>query len=173
MSHSKNESTLHRLETLRGKMGDDPITLDEFAALIASELQLSNEEKAELTRRTELMGFASEPVWNVGPGPVVYYADTEFRKMRNISREEAAAYIAEASEMIGMTTKMSSLEMVQTLADYSDAALIAPWARPAIAAAVRSEWITCGGRYEVRPKSYLTPVEAISIVKRFADDATS
>lgn len=143
-----------------------PVTLDEFVALIAFELNLTYGEQEELVRRMERKScFAPEqfPACEM----VAYYADDTFRNKREICREEAAALMMEASELIGAGAMLSSLEMCSVLAQFKDAPLVASWARPAFAAAVRNEWLSCGNA-EMKPKSYLTQHEAVEIVQKFA-----
>lgn len=145
------------------------VTVDEFAALVACELELTGQERAELARRVEAV-LSSDIRWAVAAEPHVHYMDDTFRSMREISREEAAAMMAYASELAGgRVQKLSGIEVVRTLASYRDAKLVSAWAMPALATAVQNEWMGCHND-EIKPKHFVTPLEAAIMVKRFAMD---
>ncbi|MFC5530606.1 hypothetical protein [Cohnella yongneupensis] len=145
------------------------ITVSEFAKLVAEELDFTWEEQVEFAGRAEAI-FNADIHWKVPSATYAYYMDDAFRNRREISREEAAALMAIASELIGdQAPKLSSLEAVQTISRFKDAKLVAAWAMPALATAVRQAWMGCP-KQEIKPKHYMTPNEAVTIVKRFATD---
>lgn len=145
------------------------VTVDEFASLVACELELTGQARAELARRAESV-LTADVRWSVPAEPQAYYMDDAFRSMREISREEAAAMMAYASELAGgHVQKLSSIEVVRTLASYKDAKLVSAWAMPALATAVQYEWMGCHND-EIKPKHFVSPLEAAIMVKRFAMD---
>ncbi|MFD0671268.1 hypothetical protein [Cohnella sp. GCM10027633] len=145
------------------------ITVDEFAALVARELYLSRDDQAELARHAETV-LQSDARWQAADEPIVYYVEDAFRCAREISREEAAAMLAFASELIGERAPMlSSTEAARTISRFKDAKLVSAWAMPALATAVRQQWMRCPDR-EIKPKHYMTSNEATLIVRRFATD---
>ncbi len=142
------------------------ITVEEFTTLVSQELDLTWNEHAEFLVRAESV-LGMEASWGLQPGSYAYYADDEFRRVREISREEAAALMAIASEQIGESPKLSSEEVVRTISRYRDGKLVSAWAMQALATAVDRQWIGCSNA-EIKPKHYMTPYEAIAIVKKFA-----
>ena len=143
------------------------ITVREFTTLVSRELELTCEENAEFLSRAESV-LRMETNWDLQPGSYAYYADDAFQHLREISREEAAALMAIASEQIGEYSPMlSSQEAVRTISRYKDAKLVSAWAMHALATAVAQQWIGCHDA-EIKPKHYMTPYEAMTIVKRFA-----
>ncbi len=143
------------------------ITVEEFTTLVSRELDLTWNEHAEFLVRAESV-LSMEASWDLQPGSCAYYADEEFRRVREISREEAAALMAIASEQIGeYSPKLSNVDVVRTISSYRDGKLVSAWAMQALATAVDRQWIGCSNT-EIKPKHYLTPHEAITIVKKFA-----
>lgn len=143
------------------------ITAEEFTSLVSRELDLTGEEHAEFLIRAESV-LSMEANWALQPGSYAYYADDAFRRLREISREEAAALMAVASEQIDeYSPKLSSEEVVRTISRYKDGKLVSAWAMQALATAVEQQWIGCPNA-EIKPKHYITPYEAMTIVKRFA-----
>jgi hypothetical protein len=149
------------------RYSDRPITLDDFASMLAIELGLSHAEQEEITRRTEVRGFSC---WGFiqKDTPNAYYADDVYRSLRYISREEAATLIVEAADLVGIGSALSSSEIMGILSRYKDATLVSEWAKPALATAVCFEWIDCEYA-EMKPKNYLTPHEAVMIAHKFAE----
>ena len=143
------------------------ITAVEFTALVSRELDLTWDEHAEFLVRAESV-LSMETSWGLQPGIYTYHADEAFQHAREISREEAAALMAIASEQIGeYSPKLSREEVVRTISSYKDGKLVSAWAMQALATAVDRQWIGCPNA-EIKPKHYLTPFEAMTIVKRFA-----
>lgn len=151
-------------------MKDKPsyaITVEEFTTLVSRELDLTSEEHAEFLTRSESV-LRTETNWALKPGSYAYYADDAFQRLREISREEAAALMAIASDQIGeYSPKLSRQEVVRTISRYKDAKLVSGWAMQALATAVELHWIGCPNA-EIKPKHYMTPYEAMTIIKRFA-----
>lgn len=145
------------------------ITVDEFAALVAEELNFDARAQTTFARKAEAI-MQGEPYGRPQCASYAYYADDRFRSLREISREEAAALMALASELVGEDApKLSSIEVVRTLATYRDAKLVAAWAMPALAAALQFEWMGCPND-EIKPKHFMTSHEAARMVRRFAMD---
>ncbi|MBO9599419.1 MAG: hypothetical protein J7559_16550 [Cohnella sp.] len=143
------------------------ITVEEFTKLVSRELGLTYAEHAEFLTRAESV-LKMETNWALLPGSYAYYADDAFRRLREISREEAASLMAIASEQIGeYSPKLSRQDVVRTISRYKDAKLVSDWAMQALATAVEQQWIGCPDA-EIKPKHYMTPYEAMTIVKRFA-----
>lgn len=144
------------------------ITVNEFAGLVARELQLSTDERVELTRYAEAVQ-QSDAMWYGAADNVMYYADEVYCSTREISREEAAAMLAFASDLIGEhAPKLSSQEAEQTISRFRDAKLVSAWAKPALATAVQQQWMNAD--HEIKPKHYMSSNEATMIVRRFATD---
>lgn len=144
------------------------ITIDEFAGLVAQELHLSEGDMAALTRYADAV-LQTEAVWYYPGTNLLYYADDAYRSAQEISREEAAAMLAFASDLIGdHAPKLSSLEAERTISRFRDAKLVSPWAVPALATAVQQQWMYA--EREIKPKHYMTSNEAMMIVRRFAID---
>jgi hypothetical protein len=147
-----------------------PITMDQFATLVALELELTRDETEELVRRTEVNELLFVSPLNPDLTTTYYYADDVYRSLRDISREEAAMIMVEAAEIIGIREPINNIEMNTILSGYKDAKLVSFWAKPALAIAIREEWINCRDK-EMKPKNYMTPDEAMAIVQRFSESA--
>jgi len=143
------------------------ITAEEFKSLVSRELDLTGDEHTKFLIRAESV-LSMEENWALQPGSYAYYADDAFRRLREISREEAAALMAVASEQVGeYSPSLSTEEVVRTISRYKDGKLVSAWAMQALATAVEQQWIGCPNA-EIKPKHYITPYEAMTIVKRFA-----
>ncbi|MEW5762047.1 MAG: S-layer homology domain-containing protein [Bacillota bacterium] len=63
--------------------------------------------------------------------------DGRFAPGRPVTRQEMALLLARALEKTGMDTSLAAEEQERLLGAFTDAAAIAPWARPAVAVAVK------------------------------------
>lgn len=145
------------------------VTVEQFVTLVLRELDFTSGAREEFLRRAGTV-LRTETQWSVASGSLAYYADDVFWSLQEISREEAATLMSLASELVGdYSPKLSRSEVVSTMSRYKDAKLVSAWAMQAIATAVEQKWIGCPNS-EIKPKHYITPYEAVTIVKRFATD---
>ncbi len=142
------------------------ITRAEFAAIIVRALGLP--ENGKTTNYSDVKSGD----WFVGAvakaqeyGIIEGYEDGAFRPAKTISREEAMAMIARAMKLAGLETNVSSTEVTSALAPFADGASVAAWAKPAVAATVKSGLIQ-GREAGLRPASEITRAETAAIAQR-------
>lgn len=146
---------------------DSDITRAEFAAILVRSLGL--------TAWAEGGGFndvtPSDWYWQavsaaIGNHLVSGYDDGQFKPEQRITREEAMGMIANAMKLTGLQSGELPADQDQTLSAYQDAALVSPWARDSIAAALAAGLTEGRGNGELAPGSNITRAEAAVLVYR-------
>jgi len=142
------------------------ITRAEFSAIIVRALGLPENGKT-----TEFKDVASGK-WYVGSiakafeyGIIKGYEDGTFRPNQTITREEAMAMIARAMKWTALHTNLGEADIAAALNPFKDSTSVAKWAKPAVAATVKSG-LVIGSGTELKPTSNITRAETAAIVQR-------
>lgn len=99
-------------------------------------------------------------------GLVIGYEDNTFRPEQRITRQEIAALVTRAMRIAGKPVTLTDAEVSTLLARFGDAAGIAPWARQAVAAAVKAEIVKGRAPATLVPAANSTRAEATVMLKR-------
>ncbi|XID92385.1 S-layer homology domain-containing protein [Paenibacillaceae bacterium WGS1546] len=146
-----------------------PITRAEFAAMIVRALGLSdrgtgNDAFADVASNAWYAGAASAAK---GIGIAEGDEQGNFHPSATITREEAAAMIARAMIVTGLSQADDNSEsVVSVLERYRDADAIAGWAKAAVAENVRHGLLQGDRSAALLPKTPITRAEAAVVVSR-------
>ncbi|MNC21979.1 Endo-1,4-beta-xylanase A precursor [compost metagenome] len=97
-----------------------------------------------------------------GYGLISGYEDRTFRPNAKITREEAMVLVSRAMKLTGL----SAAGNPSVLAEYSDAAKIADWAKEAAAASISTGLVSGRNQAELAPQEMITRAETAVIIRR-------
>jgi hypothetical protein len=147
---------------------DRNTTRAEFAALLLRSMGVQTTRPARATFNdvaTDRWYFAEvETARRVGL--VTGYEDNTFRPEQRITRQEIAAMVSRAMGIAGRPVTLTDAEMSTLLARFADATAIAPWARHAVAAAVKAEIVKGRTATTLAPVALGTRAEGTVMLKR-------
>ena len=108
--------------------------------------------------------YAEAVRWSASEGIVNGYSDTEFAPDKKITREEIAAILGRYAEYKNVDTSVSG-----DLAQFTDQAQIADWARDNVAWAVGYGMLCGKGDGILDPQGNTTRAEAAAMLQRFLE----
>ncbi|GFN23698.1 S-layer homology domain-containing protein [Thermanaeromonas sp. C210] len=149
------------------------VTRAEFAALLLRALGIPEVKPARPT-----FGDVSPGAWYYGAaetarryGLVVGYEDNTFRPSTVISRQEMAAMLVRAFERAGKPQSITPEEEEAVLAAFTDAGRISPWARNAVALALKAGLVVGRADDAFAPQETATRAESVTMLRRFMTTA--
>ncbi|WP_217591933.1 S-layer homology domain-containing protein [Cohnella sp. GbtcB17] len=146
---------------------DASVTRAEFAEIVVRGLGLKPSEQAAAfpdVRATDWSGQAIQTAYAYGL--IDGYEDGTFHPTDSITREQAVAILARAMQVTGLQKAQSSEAAAPQLTSFTDAALISPWARNSIAAALQTGIMTGRSSAQLAPGADITRAEAAALVAR-------
>jgi len=99
-------------------------------------------------------------------GIIAGYDDGKFGAMNKITREQAMTIIARAMKITGLKVEFKVGEAEKLLAEFSDSADAAEWAKESMAACVKTGTVTGKNEKIIAPKDEITRAEVSVIVRR-------
>lgn len=148
---------------------DAGVTRAQFAAFLLRALNVP-EQKAAGTRFSDVAAgawYAGAVETAAAQGLVSGYPDGTFRPDVQITREEVSAMVARALAKSGESTALTEAEVQALLARFKDAGEIGPWAKAALAVAIKEGIVKGRLADQCAPKATATRAEAVVMVKRF------
>ena len=145
------------------------VTRAEFAAFLLRALNVP-EQKATGGRFKDVAAgawYAGAVETAAAQGLVNGYPNSTFKPNAPITREELAAMITRALARSGKDTALGEDEVQALLGRFADAGEIGPWAKEAMAVAIREGIINGRLADQCVPKANATRAEAVVMVKRF------
>ncbi|WP_179281277.1 InlB B-repeat-containing protein [Paenibacillus sp. XY044] len=146
---------------------DAVITRAELAAIVVRALGLSDNDSGNGTRFSDVNSadwYAGAVAKAVEYGLIEGYENQTFAPNRTITRQEALVIMTRAMKLAGLEADGADAESL--LSSFADRAAIASWAKPAMAAAVKSGLVE-GSAEGLAPTGNLTRAETAAIVQRF------
>ncbi len=147
---------------------DQDITRAEFAAVVVRALGLK--PGAGTGRFMDVQGsdwYAPVVKTAAGYGLISGYEDGTFRPNAKITREEAMVLVSRAMKLTGLSAAGSS----PVLAEYSDAAKLADWAKEAAAASISTGLVSGRNQAELAPQEMITRAETAVIIRRLLKES--
>ncbi|SHJ73347.1 S-layer homology domain-containing protein [Desulfofundulus thermosubterraneus] len=145
------------------------VTRAEFAAFLLRAMNVA-EQKATGSRFKDVAAgawYAGAVETAAAQGLVGGYPDGTFKPNAPITREELAAMITRALAKSGKDTALSEAGVQAQLGRFADAGKIGPWARQAMAVAIKEGIVNGRLADQCVPKANATRAEAVVMVKRF------
>ncbi|MDQ0285658.1 hypothetical protein J2Z49_000762 [Desulfofundulus luciae] len=145
------------------------VTRAEFAAFLLRAMSVP-EQKAAGSRFKDVAAgawYAGAVETAAAQGLVGGYPDGTFKPNAPITREELAAMITRALAKSGKDTALSEAGVQAQLGRFADAGKIGPWARQAMAVAIKEGIVNGRLADQCVPKANATRAEAVVMVKRF------
>ncbi|AEG15653.1 S-layer domain-containing protein [Desulfofundulus kuznetsovii DSM 6115] len=145
------------------------VTRAEFAAFLLRAMNVP-EQKAAGSRFKDVAAgawYAGAVETAAAQGLVGGYPDGTFKPNAPITREELAAMITRALAKSGKDTALSEADVQAQLGRFADAGKIGPWARQAVAVAIKEGIVSGRLADQCVPKANATRAEAVVMVKRF------
>lgn len=145
---------------------DAAMTRAELSAIIVRALGLADHGATTVFRDVKSGDWYSGAVAKaLEYGIIQGYEDGTFKPLKTISREEAMVMIHRAMKITGMETAVNSSDVEFILSKFSDGSSVAPWAKQAISAAVKSE-IVNGSNAGLQPQNDIKRAEMAVLVQR-------
>lgn len=139
---------------------ENTVTRAEFARMMVSALELKSVDYGGQFKDVKANDwFASAVATAYSNGVVSGYPDGTFNPNGNITRAEMVSIISKTLKNI----ELSSGEVDRILADFDDAKSIQPWAREAMAKAVKAGVIS-GSNNKLNPNGITTRAQAATVV---------
>lgn len=148
---------------------DASVTRAQFAAFLLRALNIP-EQKATGGRFSDVATgawYAGAVETAAAQGLVSGYPDGTFRPDTQITREEVSAMVARALAKSGEGAALTEAEVQALLARFKDAGEIGPWAKAALAVAIKEGIVKGRLADQCAPKATATRAEAVVMVKRF------
>jgi hypothetical protein len=144
------------------------ITRAEFAALLLRSLGIAATPPAGATFKDVAADkwYYAEVETARRVGLVAGYADNTFRPDRKITRQELAAMVSRAMSIAGKPVTMTEAEVNTLLTRFADATGIAPWARHAVATALKAGIVKGRAATTIVPAGNGTRAESVVMLKR-------
>ncbi|MGB9804659.1 S-layer homology domain-containing protein, partial [Desulfofundulus sp.] len=145
------------------------VTRAEFAAFLLRAMNIP-EQKAAGSRFKDVAAgawYAGAVETAAAQGLVGGYPGGTFKPNAPITREELAAMITRALARSGRNTALSEADVQALLGRFADAGKVSPWARQAMAVAIREGIVDGRLADQCVPKANATRAEAVVMVKRF------
>jgi len=142
------------------------ITRAEFAAIMVRALGLKPGTANEIfsdVKATEWYGGYIETAYEYGI--ISGYGNGKFGPNDKITREQAMAMTARAMKITGLKVELADGELDKTLAAFTDSGSAADYAKPAIAACVKTGIVSGKGNNLAAPKDNITRAEVAVIVR--------
>ncbi|MDT0125357.1 S-layer homology domain-containing protein [Paenibacillus sp. RRE4] len=94
------------------------------------------------------------------------FEDGTFRPQEKISREQAMVILSKAMAITGLADKLADKGNNELLTPYTDASLVADWAKVGVAASLEAGIVSGRGAEQLAPKANITRAEVAAIVQR-------
>lgn len=141
------------------------VTRAEFAAMLVRALGLSTDQAQAVFKDVDENSWYGGIVQKAVQAKIINgYEDGTFRPHENITRQEMAVMIIRAFEFTGTTVDVHENEE-NLLSEFTDGDGIQPWAKEAIAKAVRASIVSGRSESEFVPNGTATRAEAAKMIK--------
>ncbi|MGF6356272.1 putative repeat protein (TIGR02543 family) [Paenibacillus sp. 4624] len=94
------------------------------------------------------------------------FEDGTFRPQEKITREQAMVILSKAMAITGLADKLADKSNNELLKPYTDASLVADWAKAGVAASLEAGVVSGRGAEQLAPKANITRAEVAAIVQR-------
>lgn len=94
------------------------------------------------------------------------FEDGTFRPQEKITREQAMVILSKAMAITGLTEKLAGKGSDEMLKPYTDASLVAAWAKAGVEASLEAGVVSGRGAEQLAPKANITRAEVATIVQR-------
>ncbi|MEK3826979.1 S-layer homology domain-containing protein [Paenibacillus sp. FSL K6-1558] len=94
------------------------------------------------------------------------FEDGTFRPQEKITREQAMVILSKAMVITGLTEKLAGKGSDEMLKPYTDASLVAAWAKAGVEASLEAGVVSGRGAEQLAPNANITRAEVATIVQR-------
>lgn len=154
-----------RISNAKNANPDQLVTRAEFVSILATALELSEDEAAiNFSDVFTGQAFAGKVGAAVKAGLVYGYEDGTFRPDNPVSREEMTVMTIRAMQAVNIHVEVSDVNTA--IAKFNDGNKISEWAKTPVAAAVEAGIITGKESGDFAPYAYVTQAESTAILLR-------